>query len=83
MKPLDPRLLRLSRSARWSVVASAATGLVRTLATIGIAWGIARAVTLGVDAVRDGRLAEGAVPAAFVPTLALLAGAFVVRAVAA
>ncbi|WIE76871.1 thiol reductant ABC exporter subunit CydD [Curtobacterium sp. MCSS17_007] len=78
MKPLDPRLLRLSRAARGSVVASAATGLVRTLATIGIAWGIATAVTLGVDAVRDGR-----VPTAFVPTLALLAGAFVVRAVAA
>ncbi|UBQ03808.1 thiol reductant ABC exporter subunit CydD [Curtobacterium sp. TXMA1] len=83
MKPLDPRLLRLSRAARWSVVASAATGLVRTLATIGIAWGIATAVTLGVDAVRDGRLADGDLPAAFVPTLALLAGAFVVRAVAA
>ena len=83
MKPLDPRLLRLSRAARWSVVAAAATGLVRTLATIGIAWGIATAVTLGVDAVRDGRLAEREVPAAFVPTLALLAGAFVVRAVAA
>lgn len=78
MKPLDPRLLRLSRAARWSVVASAATGLVRTLATIGVAWGIATAVTLGVDAVRDGRLPEG-----FVPTLALLSGAFVVRAVAA
>lgn len=83
MKPLDPRLLRLSRAARWSVVAAAVTGLVRTLATIGIAWGIATAVTLGVDAVRDGRLAEREVPAAFVPTLALLAGAFVVRAVAA
>ena len=83
MKPLDPRLLRLSRAARWSVVASAATGLVRTLATIGIAWGIATAVALGVDAVRDGRLADGDLPAAFVPTLALLAGAFVVRAVAA
>lgn len=78
MKPLDPRLLRLSRAARGSVVASAATGLVRTLATIGIAWGIATAVTLGVDAVHDGR-----VPAALTPTLALLAGAFVVRAVAA
>lgn len=78
MKPLDPRLLRLSRAARWSVVASAGTGLVRTLATIGVAWGIAAAVTLGVDAVRDDRL-----PETFVPTLALLAGAFVVRAVAA
>ena len=78
MKPLDPRLLRLSRAARWSVVASAGTGLVRTLATIGVAWGIAAAVSLGVDAVRDGRL-----PEMFVPTLALLAGAFVVRAVAA
>lgn len=78
MKPLDPRLLRLSRTARGSVVASAATGLVRTLATVGIAWGIATAVTLGVDAVRDGRL-----PAAMTPTLALLAAAFVVRAVAA
>ncbi|MFJ6169646.1 thiol reductant ABC exporter subunit CydD [Curtobacterium sp. NPDC092190] len=78
MKPLDPRLLRLSRAARWSVVASAGTGLVRTLATIGVAWGIAAAVTLGVDAVRDGRL-----PETFVPTLTLLVGAFVVRAVAA
>jgi len=78
VKPLDPRLLRLSRAARWSVVASAGTGLVRTLATIGVAWGIAAAVSLGVDAVRDGRL-----PEMFVPTLALLAGAFVVRAVAA
>ncbi|MDM7891553.1 thiol reductant ABC exporter subunit CydD [Curtobacterium caseinilyticum] len=78
MKPLDPRLLRLSRTARGSVLASAATGLVRTLATIGIAWGIATAVTLGVDAAREGR-----VPSALTPTLTLLAGAFVVRAVAA
>ncbi len=78
MKPLDPRLLRLSRTARGLVAASAVTGLVRTLATIGIAWGIATAVTLGVDAVRTGDL-----PAASTPTLALLGGAFVLRAAAA
>lgn len=78
MKPLDPRLLRLSRTARGAVAASAATGLVRTLATVAIAWGIATAVTLGVDGVRD-----RVVPAALTPTLALLGAAFVVRAVAA
>ncbi|WP_420364386.1 thiol reductant ABC exporter subunit CydD [Curtobacterium sp. L3-7] len=79
MKPLDPRLLRLSRSARGFVVAAAGTGVVRTLATIAIAWAVAAAVTEVVDAVHHG----GVVPAVFVPTLALLGGAFVVRAVAA
>ena len=78
MRPLDPRLLRLSRTARGSVLASAATGLVRTLATVGIAWGIATAVTLVVDAVHDGR-----VPTTLTPMLAVLAGAVVLRAVAA
>jgi ATP-binding cassette, subfamily C, bacterial CydD len=79
MKPLDPRLLRLSRSARGFIVAAAGTGVVRTLATIAIAWAIAAAVTEVVDAVHRG----GVVPAVFVPTLALLGGAFFVRAVAA
>ena len=78
MKPLDPRLLRLSRTARGYIVAAAGTGVLRTLATIAIAWGIAAAVTLGVDAVHG-----GSVPAASAPTLALLGGAFVLRAVAA
>ncbi|MCS6547040.1 thiol reductant ABC exporter subunit CydD [Curtobacterium flaccumfaciens pv. flaccumfaciens] len=78
MKPLDPRLLRLSRTARGFIAAAAGTGVLRTLATIAIAWGIAAAVTLGVDAVGDGR-----VPAAFGQALALLGGAFVLRAVAA
>ncbi|PCN47229.1 thiol reductant ABC exporter subunit CydD [Curtobacterium sp. 'Ferrero'] len=78
MKPLDPRLLRLSRSARGFIVAATGTGVLRTLATIAIAWGIAAVVTLGVDGVRD-----GAVPAAVGPALALLGGAFVLRAVAA
>ena len=78
MKPLDPRLMRLSRTARGFIVAAAGTGLLRTVATIGIAWGIAAAVTLGVDAV-----GHGAVPAGTAPTLALLGGAFVLRAVAA
>ncbi|MCS6567571.1 thiol reductant ABC exporter subunit CydD [Curtobacterium flaccumfaciens pv. flaccumfaciens] len=78
MKPLDPRLLRLSRTARGFIVAAAGTGVLRTLATIAIAWGIAAAVTLGVDAVGDGR-----VPAAFGQALALLGGAFALRAVAA
>ncbi|MFJ4220933.1 thiol reductant ABC exporter subunit CydD [Curtobacterium luteum] len=78
MKPLDPRLLRLSRTARGFVVAAAGTGALRTLATVAVAWGIAAAVTLGVDAVR-----EGSLPVAFAQALALLGGAFVVRAVAA
>ncbi|UWD80609.1 thiol reductant ABC exporter subunit CydD [Curtobacterium flaccumfaciens] len=78
MKPLDPRLLRLSRTARGFIVAAAGTGVLRTFATIAIAWGIAAAVTLGVDAVGD-----GTVPAAFGQALALLGGAFVLRAVAA
>lgn len=78
MKPLDPRLLRLSRTARGFIVAAAGTGVLRTLATIAIAWGIAAAVTLGVDAVGG-----GTVPAAFGQALALLGGAFVLRAVAA
>ncbi|PZF66588.1 thiol reductant ABC exporter subunit CydD [Curtobacterium sp. MCPF17_047] len=78
MKPLDPRLLRLSRTARGFVVAAAGTGAVRTIATIAIAWAIAAAVTQVVDAVR-----AGAVPATFAGTLALLGGAFLLRAVAA
>jgi ATP-binding cassette subfamily C protein CydD len=78
MRPLDPRLLRLSRTARGFIVAAAGTGVLRTLATIAIAWGIATTVTLGVGAVR-----HGVVPGAFAPTLALLGAAFVVRAVAA
>ncbi|OII35090.1 thiol reductant ABC exporter subunit CydD [Curtobacterium sp. MMLR14_010] len=79
MKPLDPRLLRLSRSARGFIAAAAATGLLRTVATIAFAWGIAAAVTEVVDAVHRG----GVVPGAFVPTLCLLGGAALLRAVAA
>ena len=82
MKPLDPRLLRLSRTARGFVVAAAATGLLRTLATIGIAWGIATAVTQVVHAVHP-TSASAALPATFGSTLALLGGAFLLRAVAA
>lgn len=78
MKPLDPRLLRLSRTARGFVLAAAGTGAVRTVATIGIAWGIAAAVTQVVDAVR-----AGVVPATFPGTLLLLGAAFLLRAVAA
>ncbi|WJX99716.1 thiol reductant ABC exporter subunit CydD [Curtobacterium sp. 458] len=78
MKPLDPRLLRLSRTARGFIVAAAGTGLLRTLATIAIAWGISAAVTIGVDAVRD-----GALPTTFAQALGLVGAAFVVRALAA
>jgi ATP-binding cassette, subfamily C, bacterial CydD len=78
VKPLDPRLLRLSRTARGFIVAAAGTGLLRTLATVAIAWGIAAAVTIGVDAVPGGVL-----PPTFAQTLGLLGGAFVMRAVAA
>ena len=83
MKPLDPRLLRLSRTARGFVLAAAGTGLLRTVATIAIAWGVAAAVTLGVDAVRGSGPTTPELPAAFAPALGLLAVAFVVRAGAA
>uniref|UniRef100_A0A942T1H9 Thiol reductant ABC exporter subunit CydD n=1 Tax=Neobacillus citreus TaxID=2833578 RepID=A0A942T1H9_9BACI len=83
MKPLDPRLLRLSRTARGFVLAAAGTGLLRTVATISIAWGVAAAVTLGVDAVRGSGPTTPELPAAFAPALGLLAVAFVVRAAAA
>jgi ATP-binding cassette subfamily C protein CydD len=78
VKPLDPRLLRLSRTARGFVLAAAGTGAVRTVATIGIAWGIAAAVTQVVDAAR-----AGIVPTTFPGTLALLGAAFLLRALAA
>nr|WP_254700918.1 thiol reductant ABC exporter subunit CydD [Curtobacterium pusillum] len=68
----------MSRTARGFIVAAAGTGVLRTLATIAIAWGIAAAVTLGVDAVH-----HGTVPTAIAQALALLGGAFVLRAVAA
>nr|WP_208385574.1 thiol reductant ABC exporter subunit CydD [Curtobacterium sp. WW7] len=71
-------MLRLSRTARGFVVAAAGTGAVRTIASIAIAWGIAAAVTQVVDAVR-----AGVVPTTFAGTLALLGGAFLLRAVAA
>jgi len=83
VKPLDPRLLRLSRTARGFVLAAAGTGLLRTVATISIAWGVAAAVTLGVDAVRGSGPTTPELPAAFAPALGLLAVAFVVRAAAA
>ncbi|MEK6344582.1 MAG: thiol reductant ABC exporter subunit CydD, partial [Curtobacterium sp.] len=58
--------------------AAAGTGLLRTLATVAIAWGIAAAITIGVDAVHG-----GALPPTFAQALGLLGGAFVVRALAA
>jgi ATP-binding cassette subfamily C protein CydD len=78
MRPLDPRLLRASRSARGFIAAAVATGVLRTAATIAIAWGIAAAVTEAIDADHVAGLAER-----IAPTLVLLALAFAVRALAA
>jgi ATP-binding cassette, subfamily C, bacterial CydD len=78
MKPLDPRLLLASRSARLFLAAAVATGVVRTAATIAIAWGIAAAITEAIDADHIDGLADR-----IAPTLVLLALAFAVRAAAA
>lgn len=53
MRPLDPRLLRYARGARWYLVVGAVLGVASTACTVAFAWALSRLV---VDAV-EGRFA--------------------------
>ncbi|WP_026482233.1 thiol reductant ABC exporter subunit CydD [Agromyces subbeticus] len=74
MKPLDPRLIRRSRSARGFLATGAALALVQSAAIVAFAWALASLVT---------GLIDGMPPADAVPFLVLLVAAASVRAVAA
>jgi len=78
VRPLDPRLLRASRSARWFLLGAVATGVLRTVAIVGVAWGIAATITEAIDADHVPGLAGR-----IIPTLAFLLSAFALRSVAA
>lgn len=66
MKPLDPRLLRVARSARAVLLLGALLGAVRTLALLAWSWLLARAIAaIAIPALLGagggtGRVAEGA-----------------------
>lgn len=49
MKPLDPRLIRRSRSARWFLATGAALALVQSAAIVAFAWALASLVAGLVD----------------------------------
>ncbi|GAA1812009.1 thiol reductant ABC exporter subunit CydD [Agromyces neolithicus] len=74
MKPLDPRLIRRSRSARAFLVTGGALALVQAAAIIAFAWALAALVTGFIDGMR--------MPQAL-PLLAVLVVAASVRALAA
>ncbi len=52
MKPLDPRLVRRSRSARWFLAAGAALAVAQTAAIIAFAWALASLVAGLIDGMR-------------------------------
>ena len=52
MKPLDPRLVRRSRAARWFLVAGAALAVVQAAAVIAFAWSLASLVAGLIDGMR-------------------------------
>ena len=74
MKPLDPRLVRRSRSARWFLVAGGALALAQAAAIIAFAWALAALVAGLIDGMR--------MPQAW-PLLVLLVVAASARALAA
>ena len=74
MKPLDPRLVRRSRSARWFLVAGGALAVVQAAAIIAFAWALATLVAGLIDGMR--------MPRAW-PLLVVLVVAASVRALAA
>ena len=74
MKPLDPRLVRRSRAARWFLLAGAALALVQSAAVLAFAWALASLVTGLIDGMR--------LPDAG-PLLTVLVAAASVRAIAA
>ncbi|WP_448809852.1 thiol reductant ABC exporter subunit CydD [Agromyces bauzanensis] len=74
MKPLDPRLVRRSRAARWFLLAGGALALVQSAAVLAFAWALASLVVGLIDGER--------MPQAW-PLLVVLVVAASVRAVAA
>ncbi|WP_440694079.1 thiol reductant ABC exporter subunit CydD [Clavibacter nebraskensis] len=74
MKPLDPRLLRHSASARTMLAAGALVGVVQTLALVAFCWSLTQLVV---------RALGGADAAELGPVLALVIGSTVVRGAAA
>ncbi|WP_448004409.1 thiol reductant ABC exporter subunit CydD [Agromyces bauzanensis] len=74
MKPLDPRLVRRSRAARWFLLAGGALALVQAAAVLAFAWTLASLVTGLIDGER--------MPQAW-PLLVVLVVAASVRAIAA
>lgn len=74
MKPLDPRLVRRSRAARWFLLAGGALALVQSAAVLAFAWALASLVAGLIDGMR--------MPEAE-PLLVVLVAAASVRAVAA
>ena len=74
MKPLDPRLVRRSASARWFLLAGGALACAQAAATLAFAWALASLVSGLIDGMR--------MPAAW-PLLLTLVGAASARALAA
>lgn len=74
MKPLDPRLVRRSRAARWFLLAGGVLALVQSAAILTFAWALASLVVRLIDG--------GRMPEAW-PLLAVLVLAASVRAIAA
>ncbi|QIS39139.1 thiol reductant ABC exporter subunit CydD [Clavibacter capsici] len=74
MKPLDPRLLRHSASARAMLAAGAAVGVVQTLALVAFCWSLTQLVVRAIG---------GADAAELGPVLALVVGSAVLRGLAA
>lgn len=74
MKPLDPRLLRHSASARTMLAAGAAVGVVQTLGLVAFCWSLTQLVVRAIG---------GADAAELGPVLALVVGSAVLRGLAA
>jgi ATP-binding cassette subfamily C protein CydD len=74
VKPLDPRLLRHSASARAMLAVGAVVGVVQTVALVAFCWSLTQLVVRAIG---------GADPAALAPVLALAIGSAVVRGAAA
>ncbi len=74
MKPLDPRLLRHSASARAMLATGALVGVVQTVALVAFCWSLTQ---LGVRAI------GGAAASELGPVLALVIGSAVVRGASA
>ncbi|RIJ58221.1 thiol reductant ABC exporter subunit CydD, partial [Clavibacter phaseoli] len=74
MKPLDPRLLRHSASARAMLATGALVGVVQTVALVAFCWSLTQLVVRAIG---------GADASALAPVLALAIGSAVVRGAAA